>query len=117
MWSPLPENFKNIDFLDHFKIFIKKWRSKSCPCRLCKVYIENVGFLYNKELCIISQNNILISKLNIFLFRFFSFLFHQKFNLSTALCGNLMCLSNTASAMVWFGMHDLLFSQDSRVNF
>ena len=40
IWSLLPETFKN------------------CPCGLCKVSIKNAGFLYNKKLCIISQDNI-----------------------------------------------------------
>ena len=56
--SLLPENFKNIDSLDNFQILIKKWKTENCPCTLCKVYIKNFGFLQNKNLCIISQDNI-----------------------------------------------------------
>ena len=58
IWSLLPENFKNIDSLENFKILIKKRKTENCPCRLCKVYIKNMGFLNNKKLCIISQDNI-----------------------------------------------------------
>ena len=36
---------KNIDNLEHFKKEIKTWTPDNCPCRLCKVYIESVGFL------------------------------------------------------------------------
>ena len=77
------------------KILIKKQKPENCPCRLCKVYIKNVGFLQNKKLCIISQDNILIIKSNIFRFRFFIFLFHQKFNLSTALQWQGVCYHKT----------------------
>ena len=41
----LPENLKNIDNLEHFKKEIKTWKPNNCPCRLCKVYTEIVGFL------------------------------------------------------------------------
>ena len=43
--SLLPENFKNIDSLQNFKISIKMWKPENCPFRLCKVSITNVGFL------------------------------------------------------------------------
>ena len=45
IWSLLPENFKNIDSFENFTIPIKKWKLENYPCRLCKVYIKNVGFL------------------------------------------------------------------------
>ena len=41
----LPEKLKYIDNLEHFKKEIKTWKPDYCPCRLCKVYIESVGFL------------------------------------------------------------------------
>ena len=28
-----------------FKQAIKKWKTENCPCRLCKVYVQNVDFL------------------------------------------------------------------------
>ena len=45
IWDILPEKRKNIDNLEHFKKEIKTWKPDNCPCRLCKVYIESVGFL------------------------------------------------------------------------
>ena len=45
IWDILPENLKNIDNLEHFKKKIKTWKPDNCPCRLCKVYTESVGFL------------------------------------------------------------------------
>ena len=41
----LPEKPKNIETLEFFKKEIKIWKPDNCPCRLCKVFIEGVGFL------------------------------------------------------------------------
>ena len=41
----LPESFKEMNSLNQFKINIKYWICHDCPCRLCKVYIQNLGFL------------------------------------------------------------------------
>ena len=43
--SMLPEEFKSIDNLDEFKGEVKSWSPKNCPCRLCKDYIPNLGFV------------------------------------------------------------------------
>ena len=45
IWDILPDDYKTIQNLDTFKIKIKKWKPENCPCRLCKVYIDRVGFL------------------------------------------------------------------------
>ena len=45
IWDILPEKLKNIDNLEHFKREIKTWKPDNCPCGVCKVYIESVGFL------------------------------------------------------------------------
>ena len=45
IWNILPEKLKNIENLEHFKKKIKTWKPANCPCGLCKVYIESVGFL------------------------------------------------------------------------
>ena len=45
IWDVLPEKLKNIENLEDFKKEIKTWKPDNCPCRLCKVYIESVGFL------------------------------------------------------------------------
>ena len=39
------KKLNNIENLEHFKKEIKTWKPDNCPCRLCKVYIESVGFL------------------------------------------------------------------------
>ena len=45
IWDTLPEKLQKIENLDHFKKEIKTWKPDNCPLRLCKVYIESVGFL------------------------------------------------------------------------
>ena len=35
IWDLVPNELK----------YMKKWSSERCPCRLCKVYISNVGFI------------------------------------------------------------------------
>ena len=32
-----------------FKNKIKKWKPGNSPCRLCKVYIDNIGFVWDKR--------------------------------------------------------------------
>ena len=45
LWPLLPENLKEMNSLSQFKRNIKHWICRDCPCRLCKVYIQNLGFL------------------------------------------------------------------------
>ena len=40
---------KDIGNLAAFKKTIKKWSPEKCPCRLCKVHINNVGFIEKKR--------------------------------------------------------------------
>ena len=44
-WPLLPEELKNASSLQVFKNKLKEWKPKSCPCRLCKIYIQHVGFI------------------------------------------------------------------------
>ena len=41
----LPENLKAITSIDNFKIEVRKWVPESCPCRLCKTYVSQLGFV------------------------------------------------------------------------
>ena len=38
-------HIKDLKNLSTFKHQIRKWITKDCPCRLCKVYVAQVGFL------------------------------------------------------------------------
>ena len=41
----VPNNIKNSSSLNKFKSSIKSWKPNECPCRLCKKYIAEVGFI------------------------------------------------------------------------
>ena len=41
----LPNEIKDSDTLQIFKAKIKKWVPVDCPCRLCKIYLPQVGFI------------------------------------------------------------------------
>ena len=43
IWPLLPEEFKNASSLQVFKNALKEWKPTSCPCWLCKTYIQHVG--------------------------------------------------------------------------
>ena len=36
---------RQLNSLDQFKVSVRQWVCNTCPCRLCKVYLQNVGFL------------------------------------------------------------------------
>ena len=45
VWNEfLPHNLKNIDSFEKFKTEVKKWIPE-CNCRLCRVYVQSVGFI------------------------------------------------------------------------
>jgi len=45
IWDLVPEDCKNETDLIAFKEKIKNWIPDSCPCRICKKYVQNLGFL------------------------------------------------------------------------
>ena len=45
IWDIPPEKLKNTENLEHFKKAIKTRKRDNFQCRLCKVYIESIGFL------------------------------------------------------------------------
>ena len=44
MWESLPNNLKNKESIESFKM-AKEWKLESCPCRLYKTYLQNLGYL------------------------------------------------------------------------
>ena len=44
-WDMLPTDIKKSESLREFVFKVKKWKPEGCTCRLCKVYITNLGFL------------------------------------------------------------------------
>ena len=52
IWDIVPLELKQLTNLNAFKKGIKNWQPKNCPCRLCKQYILNLGFISNtSETC------------------------------------------------------------------
>ena len=45
IWEIIPACIKGLDTIGKFKIAIKKWKPESCPCRLCKVYQQKMGYI------------------------------------------------------------------------
>ena len=46
IWAMEPQNIKNCKSLQEFKKLIKVWKPKTCPCRMCKKYVANIGFIW-----------------------------------------------------------------------
>ena len=45
IWDLVPLELKQLESLEVFKLKIKKWIPFECPCRLCRTYIQQVGFV------------------------------------------------------------------------
>ena len=45
IWNIIPGDIKGSPNVFEFKKNIKKWIPDGCPCRLCKIYVKNVGYL------------------------------------------------------------------------
>ena len=45
IWKILPNGYKELTSLSTFKSKIKNWETDKSPCRLCKTYIQRVGFI------------------------------------------------------------------------
>ena len=44
-WELVPEEIKNSKSFSVFKTKIKDWKPIGCTCRLCKIYIKDLGYL------------------------------------------------------------------------
>ena len=45
VWDNLPKDIKESSSLNEFKENIKKWKPMGCTCRLCKIFIPDLGFI------------------------------------------------------------------------
>ena len=45
IWDIIPTELKENRSLNSFKKSVRKWVPSKCPCRLCKTYVDGVGFL------------------------------------------------------------------------
>ena len=45
IWNLVTKTSKYSKSFSKFKKNIRKWTTKECPCCLCKVYVQNLGFI------------------------------------------------------------------------
>ena len=45
IWKIVPEHIKEAKSVAEFKKLIRKWVPSECPCRLCKKYIQHIGYI------------------------------------------------------------------------
>ena len=45
LWELIPSEIKNAKSLNIFTEKIKSWTTDKCPCRLCTMYVGNIGFI------------------------------------------------------------------------
>ena len=45
IWNMLPDKLKQAASLSTFKAEIKTWIPTDCPCKLCKLYVPNLGYI------------------------------------------------------------------------
>ena len=48
LWKLIPDKIKHASTLSAFKAKIKSWAINNCPCKLCKIFIKDLGFV---EVC------------------------------------------------------------------
>ena len=41
----LPTGYKNLSLLDLFKSEIRSWHCCDCPCNICRIFVDDVGFI------------------------------------------------------------------------
>ena len=45
LWKQVPTDIREAASLTLFKNRIKTWKCEDFPCRFCKIFIENVGYI------------------------------------------------------------------------
>ena len=45
LWRNLPNDIKNSDSLNIFKHRTKQWTPDNCPCKICRNFIKNLGYI------------------------------------------------------------------------
>ena len=45
IWSQVPDEIKSLESLRSFKKAIKKWTPQMCQCRLCRTFLNGLGFI------------------------------------------------------------------------
>ena len=45
LWQQVPIDIREAASLALFKNSIKNWKCEDCPCRSCKIFYQNVGYI------------------------------------------------------------------------
>ena len=45
LWSLVSADLKSLPNVNLFKSKIKHWECTECPCKLCKTYLKNIGYV------------------------------------------------------------------------
>ena len=45
IWKAIPNVIRESPSLNIFKVRIKGWEASNCPCRLCNIYIKQIGYV------------------------------------------------------------------------
>ena len=45
IWKLIPLEIKEAESVDKFKLLIRRWKLLKCPCRLCKIYVQRIGYI------------------------------------------------------------------------
>ena len=45
LWRTLPTRYLSLPSLDLFKSEIKNWHYSDCPCNICRIFVDGVGFI------------------------------------------------------------------------
>ena len=45
LWQQVPTDIREAASLTLFKNRIKTWKCEDCPCRSCKIFIQNVSYI------------------------------------------------------------------------
>ena len=45
LWETVPSSIRELESLESFKRHIKQWTPEHCPCRLCRNYVQHIGYL------------------------------------------------------------------------
>ena len=45
LWRNLPNDIKISDSLNIFEHRIKQWAPDNCPCKICRNFIKNLGYI------------------------------------------------------------------------
>ena len=49
LWDSIPTHMKKTDSTNEFKHVIKTLKPDLCSCRLCKVYLQDIGYFYSAK--------------------------------------------------------------------